>query len=90
MAGFSGEQYALPHAISQIRAARRVKPDGAVVTVSGADPLNLVGILTPGQRVPALSANRVAYRDGMPKSVEISGYISHLETRGANLAPSRR
>ena len=90
VAGFSGEQYALPHAISQLRAARRVKPNGAVVTVSGADPLNLAGILTPGQRVPALPTNRVTYRDGTPESVEISGYVSHLETRGADLAPSER
>ena len=90
VAGFSGEQYALPHAISQLRAARRVKPNGAVVTVSGADPLNLAGILTPGQRVPALPTNRVTYRDGTPESVEISGYVSHLETRGADPAPSER
>ena len=66
VAGFSGEQYALPEAVQQLRAVRRKKPEGTLVTVNGADPLNLVGILAQGQRVSSLSSNRITYRDGVP------------------------
>jgi ATP-dependent Lhr-like helicase len=68
--GFSGEQYALPGAVDSLRASRRLPRRGEVVRVSGADPLNLVGILTPGPRVPALRGREVAYRDGMPATGE--------------------
>ena len=71
VAGFSGEQYALPEAVQQLRAIRRKKPEGTLVTVNGADPLNLVGILTPGQRVPSLPSNRITYRDGVPIELTI-------------------
>jgi ATP-dependent Lhr-like helicase len=66
VAGFSGEQYALPEAVGELRAARKRAKTGALVAVSAADPLNIVGILTPGDRVPALAGNRVLYRDGVP------------------------
>jgi len=64
--GFTGEQYALPEAVEQLRATRRRPRDGEVVRISATDPLNLVGILTPGPRVPAVSTNWVTYRDGLP------------------------
>ncbi|MBC7170822.1 MAG: hypothetical protein H5U40_00255 [Polyangiaceae bacterium] len=64
--GFTGEQYALPEAVTMLRAVRRSKPDGELISVSGADPLNLVGLITPGPRVPATSRYRVLYRDGVP------------------------
>ena len=64
--GFSGEQYALPEAIGLLRTTRREGGDGELVAISGADPLNLVGILTPGEAVPAITSNRVLYRDGVP------------------------
>src|SRR6185503_6466473 len=64
--GFSGEQYALPEAIGLLRTTRRERGEGELVAISGADPLNLVGILTPGDAVPALTTNRVLYRDGVP------------------------
>ena len=79
VAGFSGEQYALPEAVQHLRAIRRKKPEGTVVTISGADPLNLVGILTPGPRVPSLPSNRILYRDGVPITVEIGGQVSSLQ-----------
>jgi ATP-dependent Lhr-like helicase len=63
--GFSGEQYALPEAVGLLRAARRDGPTGELVAVSGADPLNLVGQIVPGEPVPALAGNRVLYRDGI-------------------------
>jgi len=65
VAGFSGEQYALPEAVDMLRSLRSRAPDGELVTLSAADPLNLVGIVVPGPRVPALHTNRVAFRDGM-------------------------
>ncbi|MBV8207893.1 MAG: DEAD/DEAH box helicase [Acidobacteria bacterium] len=64
--GFIGEQFALPVAVESLRAMRSLPPSGTVVTVSSSDPLNLVGIITPGERVPALSGRPVAYRDGVP------------------------
>jgi ATP-dependent Lhr-like helicase len=64
--GMSGEQFALPEAVNQLRAIRRQEKAGQLVAVSAADPLNLVGIITPGERIPALSSNRVLYRDGVP------------------------
>ena len=69
VAGFTGEQYALPEAVQALRAIRRKKAQGTTVTVSGADPLNLVGILTLGQRVPSHPSNRITYRDGVPIDV---------------------
>jgi ATP-dependent Lhr-like helicase len=66
VAGFSGEQYALPEAVEALRALRRAPKTGVLVSLSAADPLNLIGILTPGERVPALASNRVLYRDGVP------------------------
>lgn len=67
VAGFTGEQFALPEAVDALRAVRRAPREGAErVDVSAADPLNLVGILTPGARVPAVLGNRVAFVDGVP------------------------
>jgi ATP-dependent Lhr-like helicase len=64
--GFVGEQYALPEAVEALRHTRRLERTGEIVKLSAVDPLNLVGILTPGPRVPALRTNRVVYRDGLP------------------------
>ena len=52
VAGFSGEQFALPDAIGVLREVRRKPAAEAWVSLSGADPLNLVGILTPGRGSP--------------------------------------
>ncbi len=77
--GFSGEQYALPEAVGTLREMRRQGGSGELVSVSGADPLNLVGILTPGPRLPALSGNRVLYRDGIPLAVRAAGETRTLD-----------
>jgi ATP-dependent helicase Lhr and Lhr-like helicase len=66
VAGFSGEQFALPEAVASLRAIRRRATADDLVSVSGADPLNLAGILTPGPKLAALTGNRVLYRDGIP------------------------
>ena len=64
--GFLGEQFALPEAVESLRAMRNRPPSGETVTVSAADPLNLVGIIVPGERVPAISGRFVTFRDGVP------------------------
>ncbi|MGE5240364.1 MAG: ATP-dependent DNA helicase, partial [Bacteroidota bacterium] len=79
VAGFTGEQYTTPDAVSTLRALRREKETGALISVSAADPLNLVGILTPGARVPALAGNRVLYRDGVPLAVQVAGESRFFE-----------
>jgi ATP-dependent Lhr-like helicase len=62
--GFAGEQYAWPGAVDALRAVRRMPRTGERITVSAADPLNLVGILTPGARVPATGSGSVTWCDG--------------------------
>jgi ATP-dependent helicase Lhr and Lhr-like helicase len=66
VAGFSGEQYALPDAIGSLREVRRRPASGEFVSLSGADPLNLAGVLTPGLKLAALTGNRLLFRDGLP------------------------
>ena len=80
VAGFAGEQFALPEAVEMLRGVRRKAADGAWISVSGADPLNLVGIITPGARLPALTGNRVLYRDGLPVATLAGGEVQFLET----------
>ncbi len=80
IAGVSGEQFAAPEAIGLLRDARRAERNGALVSVSGADPLNLVGILTPGPRLPALTGNRLLYRDGIPIALLVGGEVRFLES----------
>ncbi len=76
--GLSGEQFATPEAIGMLRDVRRHPGDGELVAVSGADPLNLFGILTPGPRVPALTGNRVLYRDGIPLAFHAADQVHFL------------
>lgn len=73
VSGLAGEQFALPEAIPLLREVRRRPHDGSLIAVCGADPLNLVGTLLPGSKVPAMSGNRLVYRDGLPAAVEIAG-----------------
>jgi ATP-dependent Lhr-like helicase len=73
VSGLAGEQFALPEAIPLLREVRKRPVDGSFIAVSGSDPLNLVGTLLPGSKVPALSGNRVVYRDGLPAAALIAG-----------------
>ena len=77
VAGFSGEQFALPESIPLLREVRRRRPGGELVAVAAADPLNLVGILTPGERIAATARARIALRDGVPAGV-LHGDEIHL------------
>jgi ATP-dependent Lhr-like helicase len=80
VAGFSGEQFALPEAVGALREVRRKPFSGSWVSLSGADPLNLAGILTPGPKLAALTGNRVLYRDGLPVALFAGGEVQFLET----------
>ena len=66
VSGFTGEQYALPEAVEALRALRRLKGEGEEVTLSAGDPLNLVGVLLPGERTSAASGKYIRFRDGVP------------------------
>jgi ATP-dependent Lhr-like helicase len=83
VAGFAGEQFALPDAIGLLREVRRRPASDIWVSLSGADPLNLVGILTPGPKLAAFAANRVLYRDGLPLALQSGGEVQFLETLDA-------
>ncbi|HRO60648.1 MAG TPA: ATP-dependent DNA helicase, partial [Burkholderiaceae bacterium] len=80
VAGLSGEQFAAPEAIGSLREVRRRDHDGVLIGLSGADPLNLVGVLSPGARVPSLTGNRVLYRDGIPIAVLVAGEVRYLDS----------
>ena len=86
VAGFSGEQYALPEAVGLLREMRRRPKSGEWVSLSGADPLNLLGILTPGSRLAALTASRLIYRDGLPVAALAGGKAQFL----ADLEPAEK
>ena len=81
--GFSGEQFALPEAVEALRSIRRRRDQREMVLISAADPLNLVGILTPGGRVSPLSGQAILYVDGVPVEV------GELHTLQARLRRSR-
>jgi ATP-dependent Lhr-like helicase len=76
--GFAGEQFALPDAVGTLRALRRQPREGRLVSVTAADPLNLVGIVTPGARLPSHPDNRVLYRDGVPVALRLAGETRFL------------
>lgn len=68
IAGLAGEQFAFPEAIDRLREVKKKQPSGQIIRVSANDPLNLVGILTPGPRVPSSSGSDIIFRDGVPVS----------------------
>jgi ATP-dependent Lhr-like helicase len=65
ISGFIGEQFALPIAVESLRAMKNIPLSGETITISAADPLNLAGIVVPGERVPAISGKHVSFRDGV-------------------------
>ena len=81
--GVSGEQFALPEAVGLLRSLRRTKPGGELIAISAADPLNLVGILTPGPRITAIASNRVLLRDGFAVAALEAGEVVKLENSEA-------
>jgi ATP-dependent Lhr-like helicase len=88
ISGVSGEQFALPEAIGSLRSIRRTPGKGELIAISGADPLNLAGILTPGPRVAAISTNRILLRDGIPIAALKAGEIITLEREAGESGPT--
>ncbi len=86
VAGFSGEQFALPEALATLRGIRHKKTREELITLCAADPLNLTGIITPGRRVPATAGNRVLYRNGVPLALYIGRQVEFL----TDLDPARQ
>ncbi len=80
VAGLSGEQFALPDAIGLLRKVRQQDAAGTLVCLSGADPLNLVGSVMVGAKVPTLTSARILYRDGLAVATLIAGNVTMLET----------
>ncbi len=88
--GVSGEQFALPEAIGLLRATRKAASAGQLTVINAADPLNLLGILTPGPRVTSIAANRILLRDGLPVAALIAGEIKVLTECGLEPAVLQR
>jgi ATP-dependent Lhr-like helicase len=76
--GFGGEQFAASDAVGRLRAVRKSEKLDELVVLSAADPLNLVGILTPEARVAAIHRNRVLFRDGLPIAAVEGGAVRRL------------
>jgi ATP-dependent Lhr-like helicase len=94
--GLSGEQFALPEALPLLREVRKRDHDGQFVCVCAADPLNIVGTVLPGEKVPAFVGNRIALRDGACVATLIAGkfeFAAHLtpaEKEAARLCLAHR
>jgi len=87
VSGFSGEQYALPEAVESLRAAR-ARECSAIIPVSAADPLNLAGIVIPGDRVPAVPGKQVLYRNGSLHAEQEPDILSSEKFPAVTLPPS--
>jgi ATP-dependent helicase Lhr and Lhr-like helicase len=81
--GFVGEQFALPEALDELRGVRTAGPHAEVCRIAATDPLNLVGVLTPGPRVPAIVGNAILYVDGFAVASLEAGEL----VRRAPIAP---
>ena len=79
IAGLSGEQFALPEAIPLLRKARARPRDGGTLVIAATDPLNLVGILDAGVRVPALLGSRILHVDGVAVAGLVGGKAVRLD-----------
>jgi ATP-dependent Lhr-like helicase len=81
VSGFLGEQFALPIALESLRATSKLPRVGEMVTISAADPLNLVGIVVPGERIPPASLKNIVLRDGVPVDGESQNGFHAGETK---------
>lgn len=78
--GVWGEQYALPEAVTKLRAIRKETPTGQTISISATDPLNLHGVLPQGDKVASLTGNRVLYKDGIVVAVMQGGEIEFMNS----------
>jgi ATP-dependent helicase Lhr and Lhr-like helicase len=88
VSGMSGEQFALPDAVSMLREVRRTSPSSALIPISAADPLNLAGIVTGTDRIAALSGTRIVYRDGVPLAAMEGDYLRQINDYDPALSAS--
>jgi len=86
--GMSGEQFALPDAVERLRETRRTPADDRLVTISAADPLNLTGVITPGDRLRTVAANRIVYLRGVPVSAMEGDMLRVLADVDPAIAPA--
>jgi ATP-dependent helicase Lhr and Lhr-like helicase len=80
--GVWGEHFALPEAVTMLREIRKKEKDGAYLAVNAADPLNFHGVITPGEKIPQYTSNRVLYQDGVVVALSEGGEIRYLRTAG--------
>src|SRR5262249_31256953 len=78
VSGMSGEQFALPEAVERLREIRRTDLSGRLLVISAADPLNLAGIVIPGDRIRAIASTRIVFRDGVPLAALEGDYVRPL------------
>jgi ATP-dependent Lhr-like helicase len=78
VSGMSGEQFALPAAVERLREVRRSGHDDQLIVISGADPLNMTGIITAGERLRALASTRIVYRNGVPLAAMEGDFLRTL------------
>ena len=78
--GVVGEQFALPEAVEALRRVRKREHDGAWIAISGSDPLNLVGGVLSGAKVPSVASSRIVYRDGLPVATLVAAEVTLLQT----------
>ncbi len=85
VSGFSGEQFALPDAATALRKLGADSNESGCerVSISAADPLNLVGVLTPGDKLPRLPGNRVLFENGVPIALQAGGEVRYLKSLDA-------
>lgn len=83
VSGFAGEQFALPEAVAALRKTAKM-PGNERVSVAALDPLNLAGILTPGDKVARLANNRVLFEGGVPIAVQSGGDVHYLTSLDAS------
>ena len=76
--GCSGEQFARPEAIALLRKQKNATQELPPAVISATDPLNLVGVILPGERVPALHTNRILFRNGLPVAKQLNGVTACL------------
>jgi len=76
VAGFSGQQFALKEAVSSLRQLNRQENNkDQLITISGADPLNLTGLITPGERIAAVQTNKILYENGIVIAYSLNGTV---------------
>jgi ATP-dependent Lhr-like helicase len=83
--GLTGEQFAVPRALELLQEVRERPLDASLVAISASDPLNLLGSLLPGPKVPALPGNRLVFRDGVAAAAIIKGKPVYWQTEDAPL-----